>query len=102
MRSLWRKHPPAAPPDVAGHLVQSHANVGRDSRITVKGAVMVVVPAVAAHVRRKPDIVAAEHLPGGLISNRGVDVASRLWTAVIEEPEVHGRHQLVHLTPQTG
>ena len=95
-RGRRRQFPPAAPPHVARHLVQAHADVGGDPRVAVQSAVVVVVRPVAALIRRQPDVVPAVHLAGRLVPGDGrVDVAVRLGPGVVEDAEVHRRHQAV-------
>src|SRR5438105_10423808 len=48
VRGLGREGAPTAPPHVPGHLVQSHTHVGRDARIAVEGAVVIVLAFVLA------------------------------------------------------
>src|SRR5665213_2796586 len=57
IRSRWWKCPPAAPPYVARHLVQPHADVGRDTGIAVEGAVVVVVRPVVTLAGGQADVV---------------------------------------------
>ena len=103
-RRLRRQLPPAAPPHVARHLVQAHADVGRDPRVAVERAVVVVVlRRVVARIRRQPDVVPAEHLAGRLVPrDRRVGVAVRLGPVVVEDPEVHRRDQAVRQVRQRG
>ena len=102
-RGRRRQLPPAAPPHVARHLVQAHADVGGDPRVAVERAVVVVVRPVVARIRRQPDVVPAEHLAGRLVPGDGrVDVAVRLGPGVVEQPEVHRRDQAVHQVAEFG
>src|SRR5436305_1891498 len=65
VRGLGRKRPPAAPPHIPGHLMQPHADVGRDARIAVEGAVVIVPAFVLAGW--KAHEVDAVHLPRWLV-----------------------------------
>src|SRR5579864_9288983 len=68
VRSLGRQNPPATPPDVTRHLMQSHADVGRDARIAVEGAIVIVMLPVEPLIGRQADIDTSEHLARRLIT----------------------------------
>ena len=72
--------------------MQAHTQVHGDSWIAVQRAVVIA---------RWPlvDVEPAEHLPGRLVPRHcGVGIARRLWTVVVEDAEVHGPDQPIHLS----
>ncbi len=94
--ALGRQRPPRAPPHVAGHLVQAHADVHGDAGVGVQRAVVVAG-------RSLVDVEASVLLAGRLIARqRGVGVAIGLGAVVVEDGEVHVSEQPARQVAHAG